>query len=128
MRRLAADIAERLGAAFLAGDIVISIDNCAHPLESSFLCQLLTQQQVNVRILGQSRNVRIPVAATIFATGNNLSIVGDLSRRVLLSSLDAGCEHPEERSFETDVAETARSHRGRLVVDCSGDDFLNGKT
>jgi putative DNA primase/helicase len=77
---------------------------------------VLTQQQVNVRILGQSRNVRIPVAATLFATGNNLSIAGDLSRRALLSNLDAGCERPEERSFETEVAEIARSHRGRLVV------------
>jgi hypothetical protein len=110
------ELEKRLGAALLAGDIVISIDNCAHPLESTFLCQVLTQQQVNVRILGQSRNVRIPVAATIFATGNNLRIVGDLGRRVLVSSLDAGCERPEERSFETDVAETARSQRGRLVV------------
>ena len=110
------ELEKRLGAALLAGDIVISIDNCTHPLESAFLCQVLTQQQVNVRILGQSRNVRIPVAATIFATGNNLSIVGDLGRRVLLSSLDAGCERPEERSFETNVADTARFHRGRLVV------------
>jgi hypothetical protein len=110
------ELEKRLGAALLAGDIVISIDNCAHPLESTFLCQVLTQQQVSVRILGQSRNVRIPVASTIFATGNNLSIVGDLGRRVLVSSLDAGCERPEERRFETDVAETARSHRGRLVV------------
>jgi hypothetical protein len=110
------ELEKRLGASLLAGHIIISIDNCAHPLESAFLCQVLTQQQVNVRILGQSRIVRTPVAATFFATGNNLSIVGDLSRRVLRISLDARCEHPEERSFASDVTETARSDRGRLVV------------
>jgi hypothetical protein len=40
----------------------------------------------------------------------------DLGRRVLLSSLDAGCERPEERRFETDVAEIARSPRACIDV------------
>jgi hypothetical protein len=67
-------------------------------------------------MLGQSRNVETPVNAAIYATGNNLQIAGDLSRRTLLCSLDAGCEHPELRTFETDVIETARDQRGRLVA------------
>src|SRR5262249_10359264 len=36
------ELEKRLGAALLAVDIVISIDNCEHELQSVFLCQALT--------------------------------------------------------------------------------------
>ena len=51
-----------------------------------------------IRVLGQSRHVEVPVNATIFATGNNLQIAGDLTRRTLLCTLDARCERPELRA------------------------------
>jgi hypothetical protein len=110
------ELEKRLGAAVLAGDVVISIDNCEHELQSIFLCQALTQQKLNIRVLGSSRNVETPVTATMFATGNNLTIAGDLTRRALLCSLDARCEHPERRSFEFDPIALAKADRGRLVV------------
>jgi putative DNA primase/helicase len=83
------ELEKRLGAALLAGDTAIALDNCEHPLESSFLCQALTQQKLSIRMLGVSKNVETPVNAAIFATGNNLSIVGDLTRRALICALDA---------------------------------------
>src|SRR4029077_10311316 len=46
------ELEKRLGAALLAGDTAIALDNCEHPLESSFLCQALTQQKLNIRMLG----------------------------------------------------------------------------
>ena len=63
-----------------------------------------------------SKNVETPITATVFATGNNLTIAGDLTRRALLGALDARCEHPERRSFEFDPIVVARTERGRLVV------------
>jgi hypothetical protein len=110
------ELEKRLGAALLAGDAVISLDNCERPLQSTFLCQALTQRHLNIRVLGLSRNIRTPVTALMFATGNNLSIVGDLARRSLLCSLDAGCERPELRAFDVDALETVRANRGQLVV------------
>ena len=110
------ELEKRLGAALLAGDVVVSIDNCEHELQSVFLCQALTQQKLNIRVLGMSKNVETPVTATVFATGNNLTIAGDLTRRALLCALDARCEHPERRSFEFDPIAVARTERGRLVV------------
>jgi putative DNA primase/helicase len=110
------ELEKRLGAALLAGDVVISLDNCEHRLESTFLCQALTQEKLNIRMLGLSRNVETPVNATIFATGNNLTIAGDLIRRTLLCSLDAHCERPELRTFDVDAIKTARAERGRLVA------------
>ena len=110
------ELEKRLGAALLAGDVVVSIDNCEHELQSVFLCQALTQQKLNIRVLGMSKNVETPITATVFATGNNLTIAGDLTRRALLGALDARCEHPERRSFEFDPIAVARTERGRLAV------------
>jgi hypothetical protein len=110
------ELEKRLGAALLAGDAAISLDNCERPLQSAFLCQALTQQYLNIRVLGMSRNVKTPVTALIFATGNNLVIGGDLIRRSLLCSLDAHCERPELRAFESNALETAHENRARLVI------------
>ena len=104
-----------LSAALLAGDLGISIDNCERELKSDFLCQVLTQPKLNIRILGLSNNVETPMNAMLFATGNNLSFSGDVIRRTLMCSMDAGVERPELRAFKTDVANEAREHRGELV-------------
>ena len=67
------ELEKRLGAALLAGDIAIALDNCEHPLQSTFLCQALTQQKLNIRVLGASKNVETLVNAAMYATGNNLT-------------------------------------------------------
>ena len=110
------ELEKRLGAALLSGDAIISIDNCEHPLQSVFLCQALTQQRLNIRLLGYSRHVEVPVAAAIFATGNNLVVAGDLVRRTLLCSIDPQCECPEQRKFSTDPISVIQANRGPLVA------------
>ena len=110
------ELEKRLGAALLAGDTAISLDNCDQPLQSAFLCQALTQGQLNIRLLGYSQNIETPVNATICANGNNLVIVGDLVRRTLMSTMDAKCEQPELRTFNVNVVELAKAKRGQLVV------------
>jgi putative DNA primase/helicase len=110
------ELEKRLGAALLAGDTAISLDNCDHTLEGAFLCQVLTQRQLNIRILGQSRNAETLANATIYATGNNLVLAGDVSRRALLCSMDALCERPELREFEVNAVELAKQRRGELVA------------
>jgi len=110
------ELEKRLGAALLAGDTAVSIDNCDTTLEGAFLCQALTQQRLNIRILGQSRNAETPVNATIFANGNNLTIVGDLVRRTMMGAMDAQCEQPELRTFSVNIAKHAKAERGRLVT------------
>ena len=107
---------KRLETALMGGDGIISIDNCERPLESSTLCQALTQQRMKIRVLGHSRHVDVLVNALIFATGNNLAVAGDLTRHTLLCALDAECERPELRSFDTNVIETIRRRRGQFVA------------
>ena len=48
--KTAEEFEKRLGAAFIAGDGTISIDNCEQPLGGEFLCQVLTQSLVSIRI------------------------------------------------------------------------------
>jgi hypothetical protein len=110
------ELEKRLGAALLAGDIAISLDNCEHVLQSALLCQALTQRQLNIRLLGFSQNVETLVNATIFATGNNLIISGDLCRRTLICSMDAHLERPELRTFTDNILEKVSARRGRLVA------------
>ena len=85
-------------------------------MSGALLCQALTQGELNIRLLGYSRNIGTAMNASIFATGNNLIIAGDLTRRCLLGSLDAGVERPELRNFNIDVIEETHAKRGELVV------------
>jgi hypothetical protein len=109
------ELEKRLGSALLCSDQIISIDNCLRELTSDFLCQALTQQQLKIRVLGYSRHVNTPITSTFFATGNNLTIGNDLTRRTLLCQLDAEVERPELRSFRSNVVEVVHAERGRLV-------------
>lgn len=105
-----------LGAALLAGDLGISIDNCERELKSDFLCQVLTQTKLKIRVLGLSSNVETPMNAMLYATGNNLTFSGDVTHRALMSTNDAGVEHPGLRNFKSDVIAEAQARRGELVV------------
>lgn len=111
-----AELEKRIGAAALAGDQVLSIDNVTHILRSDQLCQMLTQDEVQVRVLGASKNVRIPSASLICATGNNLTVYGDLNRRTIRIRLDARCEQPDARQFDFDPTAVALEKRAELVA------------
>jgi putative DNA primase/helicase len=110
------ELEKRLIASVLAGDAIVLIDNCSRDLGGDFLCQMLTQEMLKVRILGASFNAEVPSNATLFATGNNVVISGDLGRRSLLCSLDAGVERPELREFDYSPTALARRERGNFVV------------
>jgi hypothetical protein len=107
---------KRLGSLLLAGDPVIAIDNVEEPLGGEFLCQVLTQTVVKARILGKSQTPDLPSNAFVTATGNNLVLVGDVTRRALVCQLDPKCERPEQRKFDRDPIEMVRADRGRHLA------------
>lgn len=106
---------KRMGGVLMAGDSCILLDNIERPLKGDLLCQVCTQQFVRLRPLGASGMVSIPTHALIVATGNNLSIVGDLKRRVVLIRMDAKQERPEQRTFTRDHLEYVFEQRGELI-------------
>ncbi|GAA0607040.1 hypothetical protein GCM10009416_50080 [Craurococcus roseus] len=107
---------KRLGAMFLAAENVIAVDNAEAPLGGEFLCQALTQPRVRVRILGASKAPEVLANSFITATGNNLVLAGDMTRRAILCRLDAGVERPELRAFVNEPVEDAKRDRPRLVA------------
>lgn len=106
---------KRLGALFRAGDAVVAIDNCEAPLGGEFLCQVLTQASVRVRILGLSEAPEFSTRAFVAATGNNLVVAGDMTRRALLCQLDPKIERPELRTFDFEPVARVKADRGRYV-------------
>lgn len=110
------EMEKRLGAALIAGDVLIAIDNCEEPLGGELLCQALTQTSLKVRILGKSVNAEVPSNAAVFATGNNLTLEGDMTRRAIRATLDAGVERPELRAFDRDPLAMVMAQRGDYVA------------
>jgi hypothetical protein len=110
------EMEKRLGAAFIAGDALISIDNREIPLGGELLCQALTQTTLKVRVLGKSLNAEVPSNAAVFATGNNLTLAGDMTRRAIRCSLDPGVERPELREFDRDPIATVEAARGDYAI------------
>ena len=101
----------------MAGDPVISFDNCIKPLDHALLCQALTQTRLQLRVLGFSQNRDVTMSALLTVTGNNLILQGDLPRRSLRCEIDAKVERPELRVFPgADIQTDFRHRRGELVV------------
>lgn len=107
---------KRLGAALMASQPIISIDNVNGSLGGDALCQIIERPIVEVRILGKSERVRIESRSTVFATGNNLCLLGDMTRRVLLCTLDANMERPELRQFKSNPVQTVLADRGKYIA------------
>ena len=97
---------KRLGAALLNGQPIVSIDNVNGQLGGDALCQMIERPVVSLRPLGVSKLVKIESHATMFATGNNIQLVGDMTRRVIVCSLDPNMERPELRTFRSMAVES----------------------
>lgn len=111
-----AETEKRLIGIYLAGDAVVSMDNIERDLRGELLCQALTQSYLRLRPLGGTTMHDVPTHSLMIATGNNLRIVGDLKRRVVMIRLDAKVERPEHRSFDRDHLATITELRGEIIT------------
>ena len=111
---------KRITAHLLSGKRVVLLDNVTGSMGGPSLDAALTADIWAGRVLGQSTLVEVPNRATWIATGNNVAIRGDLSRRTLRCYLDVDIERPEERRgfSHPNLVAYVRAHRGRLVAAC----------
>jgi len=79
-------------------------------------CQAIERPLVDIRVLGKSELVRIESRACFFATGNNLKLTGDITRRAVICTLDAKVECPESREFRSNPVTMVLENRGRYVA------------
>ena len=110
---------KHITSALAAGHHTILLDNLEVGLDSPALCALLTAETWSDRLLGGNRMITVPANAMVIATGNNLKISGDLTRRTIQICIDAGMERPETRTFKRDDLEGwLKQNRAQLVCDC----------
>ncbi len=100
-----------------AGASMVTIDNVDEPLTSSNLSRALTARTWTDRRLGRSEEITLAQRATWLATGNNIGLGGDISRRCFWVRLDAQQAKPWEREGfrHPNLMAWVESHRGELV-------------
>ncbi len=113
-----AETEKRLAGLLLAGFPLISLDNINGEMGGDLLCQAIERPLVRLRPLGRSEIVEVESRASVFGTGNGLRVRGDMTRRTLISDLDAERERPELREFKSDPVATVLEDRGLYVSAC----------
>lgn len=109
---------KRINGAALSGQTIINIDNVNGTIGGDLLCQIISQEDLELRKLGESDLIPIKNKTIVFFNGNNCRVKGDLTRRALLAELDSQLERPAEREFSQDPVETVLADRGRYVSAC----------
>ncbi len=107
---------KRLFAALRDGASVLLWDNVREPLGNAALDAFLTAPVFKDRILGVSEMVALPNRALFLATGNNMRLLGDTCRRILIARMDPQMERPDGRVFDFCPLQTVITNRPRLVT------------
>lgn len=110
------EMRKRLFALLRDGQQVILLDNLREPLGGESLDAFLTASTYGDRVLGVSETERLPNRALFLCTGNNIRLVGDTTRRVLVARIDSKSEQPYAREFKFDPAIVVASQRQQLVA------------
>ena len=110
------ELEKRLNTSLVAAHPLVSIDNVNGELGGDFICHAIERPTTDIRILGRTSHARIQNNVMLFATGNNLRLVGDVVRRSIVCTLNAGLERPELRAFKADPVARVLSQRGVYVA------------
>ena len=110
------ELDKRLDALLLNGRPMIVIDNANGGLGSDKLAIAVDQPLVSVRPLGASKTVEIENRASLFATGVNCAVRGDLVRRTITIALEPQEERPEARVFARDPLKDILANRGKYIA------------
>lgn len=113
------EVRKRITALALSGDEIVLIDNIVGSFGSASLDAALTSETWSDRILGRSETVALPLQITWMATGNNVALQADTSRRVLYIRLESSEEQPELREDfrRPDLRLFVRENRPQLLAD-----------
>jgi hypothetical protein len=117
-----AETAKRLTAALCSGQPLVSIDNVNAPLGGDFLCQAISNTTLVIRPFGKNTETMTIEArgTSIFMTGNNITLVGDVTRRAITATLDPNMERPELRVYKKNPkpVQTVLEDRGKYIAAC----------
>lgn len=106
---------KRMLSVLMAGDSVVNLDNLEVPLGGATLCKAMSGETMTGRLLGFNKTATVPTAALFLATGNNVRVVEDMTRRTVVCHLDPQSEAPESRQYDRNLTTWIPEHRPRLV-------------
>jgi putative DNA primase/helicase len=111
---------KRITAALACGQTLLSLDNVNGKLGGDALCIAITQTDQKIRPFRENmKTVDITTITTsVFANGNNISLMDDIVRRVIKASLDPRMERPELKVFENNPVKTIMKDRGKYIAAC----------
>lgn len=109
------EMRKTLLALSLRGSNPVIFDNFTGHLESNSLCVYLTSEEYDGRVLGASKMKSTNSQRSVFITGNNVTLQGDLCRRVLVTRLMPKTEKPWTRIFNTNPLEYCQSHMVEMI-------------
>lgn len=112
------ELRKRLTSTFMTSPSVIMFDNVGN-LESEILMMALSEDIWGDRLLGQNRNVKLPIRNLWTATLNNPTMTKEVFRRSVRVRLNAKAENPEERPLTSfthyPLIPYVRQNRGLFV-------------
>ena len=94
----------------------VLFDNQVGMVDSASLAAVLTMPSYSARRLGGSDTVVADTNMLMLFSGNNMAIVGDMTRRVLLIRIDPECEVPAARQFDFDPLAEVKTNRVNMVA------------
>jgi hypothetical protein len=109
------EVRKRLMTALSKNSLALIWDNLVGQFDSPAMAAALTTPTITDRILGKSESVTIPNRAITIFTGNNLTLTGDLTRRVLICRIDPKTDRPFARRFGLDPLTYVEEHRQEMA-------------
>ncbi len=111
---------KKITSILLRGDQFVMLDNLPDgtAIDAPALAAVLTSREWSDRRLGSNESLTLPARAVWCATGNNLRIEGDMTRRCYLIRIDSNVERPWQREDFAipDLQRHLRVHRPELLA------------
>lgn len=129
------EVRKRLFTALISGSRALVWDNITETFDSAAMASLLTSNNYCDRVLGKSESTSVPNRFSLLLTGNNISLAGDLPRRVLLCRIDPQTENPHTREFDINPLAYCLQNRQEMIAAAltiirfyiTSADFINAK-
>lgn len=107
---------KRLFTALRNGGRTLVWDNVVGVFDSAAMASFITADKMVDRVLGKSEAVQIPNRTLLLLTGNNLSLAGDLPRRVIMCRIDPQTATPFAREFDLDPLQGVLDNRVAMAA------------
>ena len=113
------ECAKHLLSLLLKAPAVIEFDDLSTDLlPFDKLKTAITEESITGRILGLSKDATVSTRTLLMASGNNVSPLRDMTRRVLTINIDPRCASPATRKFaRPDLLSEVRANRASHVAD-----------